>query len=91
MTEQIDRYVSFRNVEWERRTAEVFALLQPHFDGSTSPFWDYFLRQRVIAHAQGLDDLRVLHNFLPTLKDLLEELDDGRTLSRLEELEVLCM
>ncbi|MCE2574314.1 N(2)-fixation sustaining protein CowN [Komagataeibacter sp. FNDCR2] len=91
MSEQIDRYVSFRNVEWERRTAEVFGLLQPHFDTKTSPFWEYFLKQRVIAHYQGLDDLRVLHNFLPTLKDILEDLDDDAALSKLEELEVLCM
>lgn len=91
MSAQIDRYVSFRNVEWERRTAEVFDLLQVHFDTNTSPFWKYFLRQRDIAHYQGLDDLRVLHNFLPTLKDILEGLDDGVTLGKLEELEVLCM
>jgi N(2)-fixation sustaining protein CowN len=91
MSEQIDRYVSFRNIEWERRTAEIFALLQFHFDRETSPFWSYFLAQRAIAHTQGLDDLRVLHNFLPTLKDLLEELDDDAALARLEELEVLCM
>ncbi|MFT8417698.1 MAG: N(2)-fixation sustaining protein CowN [Acetobacter sp.] len=91
MSENFDRYVSFRNVEWERKTAEVFALLQGHFDRNTSPFWGYFLKQRGIAHAQGLDDLRVLHNFLPTLKDILEELEDARTLLKLEELEDRCM
>lgn len=91
MSRNFDRYVSFRNVEWESRTAEVFGLLQPHFDTKSSPFWAYFLKQRAIAHAQGLDDLRVLHNFLPTLKDILEDLEDGRTLRKLEELEDRCM
>ncbi len=91
MSEDFDRYVSFRNVEWEGKTAEVFDLLQTHFDKNTSPFWEYFLKQRGIAHAQGLDDLRVLHNFLPTLKDILEDLDDVGTLNKLEELEDRCM
>lgn len=91
MSEEFDRYVSFRNVEWESKTAEVFGLLQDHFDRNTSPFWGYFLKQRGIAHAQGLDDLRVLHNFLPTLKDLLEDLQDATTLHKLEELEDRCM
>ncbi|MFT8540646.1 N(2)-fixation sustaining protein CowN [Acetobacter sp.] len=91
MAEEFDRYVSFRNVEWESRTAEVFGLLQTHFETRSSPFWDYFLKQRSIAHAQGLDDLRVLHNFLPTLKDILEDLKDAHTLHKLEELEDRCM
>lgn len=91
MSENFDRYVSFKDVAWESRTAEVFDLLQPHFDQNTSPFWAYFLKQRGIAHAQGLDDLRVLHNFLPTLKDILEGLEDGKTLHKLEELEDRCM
>ena len=83
-----ERYVSCRNMEGESKTAEVFGLLQTHFDKKTSPFWVYFLKQRGIAHAQRLDDLRVLHNFLPTLKDILE---DTRTLHKLEELENRCM
>jgi hypothetical protein len=56
-----------------------------------SPFWPYFERQRKWAHAQGLDDLRVLHNFLPTLRELLEHLGDLDTLAMLEDLEESCM
>ncbi|MBB2191823.1 N(2)-fixation sustaining protein CowN [Gluconacetobacter azotocaptans] len=91
MTEQFDRYLTFKDLNWEERADRIFAALQPHFDQETSPFWPYFLKQRAISHRQGLDDLRVLHNFLPTLRDLLEELNDTETLLLLEELEVLCM
>ena len=38
-----------------------------------------------------MDDLPVLHNFLPTIRELLETLDDRDTLAMLEDLEVTCM
>ncbi len=91
MTEQFDRYVSFRGADWEGKTSRVLASLQPHIDQVNSPFWAYFMRQRDLAHRQGLDDLRVLHNFVATLRELLENLGDLKTLAMLEELEETCM
>jgi hypothetical protein len=91
MSEQIDRYVSFKGIDWECKTNQVIAKLQVHMDLADSPFWPYFERQRKWAHEQGLDDLRVLHNFLPTLRELLENLGDLDTLAMLEDLEVACM
>jgi len=86
-----DRYVSFKNCDWEGKCQRVFTLLQDHFDRETSAFWPYFLRQRDLAHHQGLDDLRVLHNYVSTLRELLENLGDMRTLALLEDLEETCM
>lgn len=86
-----DRYVSFIGSDWEKKSERVFAGLQSHFDRQDSPFWPYFLKQRTLAHHQGLDDLRVLHNFLPTLREILENLGDDETLTLLEELEEECM
>ncbi len=91
MTDQYDRYVSFKGSDWEGKSQRVIAGLQDHFERATSPFWAYFYRQRDIAHKQGLDDLRVLHNYVSTLRDLLESLGDTRTLGMLEELEETCM
>jgi hypothetical protein len=86
-----DRYVSFANSDWEGRSSRVMARLQVHIDAADSPFWPYFVRQRRLAHSQGLDDLRVLHNFVATLRELLENLGDREALQLLEELEETCM
>ncbi len=91
MAEVYDRYVSFEGCDWEGRCARVFAGLQDHFDRETSPFWPYFREQRAKAHRQGLDDLRVLHNYVSTLRDLLDDLGDTVTLAYLEDLEETCM
>ncbi|ACB95669.1 N(2)-fixation sustaining protein CowN [Beijerinckia indica] len=91
MTAQVDRYVSFKGIDWVGRSREIFARLQSHIDQANSPFWPYFTRQRKLAHSQGLDDLRVLHNYLPTLRELLENMGDLKTLGMLEELEQICM
>ena len=88
---KFDRYVSFANADWEGRSARVMEGVLAHVEAKDSAFWPYFLRQRDLAHARGLDDLRVLHNFLPTLKELLEELGDAATLEKLEDLEENCM
>jgi hypothetical protein len=91
MTVPFDRYVSFKNADWEGKSQRVIARLQHHIDCNTSPFWSYFAKQRDLAHQRGMDDLRVLHNFLPTIRELLENLDDQQTLAMLEDLEVTCM
>jgi hypothetical protein len=91
MTETYDRYTSFKNADWEAKSQRVLDHLQVHIDGQTSPFWNYFIQQRKWAHQQGMDDLRVLHNFLPTIRELLEGLDDQKTLALLEDLEEGCM
>ncbi len=91
MAADFDRYVSFIGSDWEAKSAQVFACLQRHFDLKDSPFWPYFLKQRALAHRQGLDDLRVLHNFMPTLRELFENLGDAAHLTLLEALEETCM
>lgn len=89
--QRFDRYVSFKNADWEGRTSRVMTEIERHIEAHDSPFWPYFARQRALAHERGLDDLRVLHNFLPTLRELLEELRDTETLALLEDLEEACM
>ena len=91
MREAYDRYVSFQGCDWEGRSERVMARLQDHFERRSSPFWPYFFEQRDKAHRQGLDDLRVLHNYVSTLRELLEELGDLDTLAMLEDLEETCM
>ncbi|MCC9622969.1 N(2)-fixation sustaining protein CowN [Thalassospira sp. MA62] len=86
-----DRYVSFIGCEWEEKCAGVMARLEDHQQRKTSPFWSYFFKERERAHARGLDDLRVLHNYVSTLRELLERLEDDEGLALLEDLEVTCM
>jgi hypothetical protein len=39
----------------------------------------------------GFDDLRVLHTYLPTLRELIADAGDDATLALLEDLEATCM
>ena len=91
MGQQFDRYVSFAGSEWKGCADRIFARLQLHFDQKSSPFWPYFVEKRQEFHAKGMDDLRVLHNYLPTLRELLENLGDDDTLALLEDLEIAFM
>jgi hypothetical protein len=91
MDESADRYVTFRNIDCAGRAQSVVERLQPYIDASENPFWAYFRKQREAAHANGFDDLRVLHNYLPTLRELLSDAGDDDTLALLEALEVTCM
>lgn len=89
--ERPDRYVTFTGMDCDGRTGVVMAAIRASAAVSTSPFWAYFESQRTLAHRRGLDDLRVLHNFLPTLKELLDQEGASETLALLEDLEVTCM
>lgn len=89
--ERPDRYVTFAGMDCDGRTREVMAAIEARAAVSASPFWVYFATQRRLAHGRGLDDLRVLHNFLPTLKELLEGEGAAAELAMLEDLEVICM
>ena len=91
MDEPADRYTSFRNIDCAGKAQQVIDRLQPLFDAADNPFWAYFRRQREDAHAKGFDDLRVLHNYLPTLRELLSDAGDDAALALLEDLEVTCM
>jgi len=92
MTAAFDRYVSFKNADWEGKSQRVMDRLQIHIDAAQNPFWAYFAQKRTeLNQKQGLDDLRVLHNYLPTLREILEDNGDQETLAMLEDLEVTCM
>jgi N(2)-fixation sustaining protein CowN len=92
MSALFDRYVSFRNSDWEGKSQRVMAALQRHIDAAENPFWAYFAEKRIeLRDRQGLDDLRILHNYLPTLRELLEDNGDLDTLALLEDLEVSVM
>ena len=91
MDEQTDRYTTFRNIDCATRAQRVIAGLQPHIDAGENPFWAYFCARRARAHADGFDDLRVLHTYLPTLRELLADAEDAAALALLEDLEVTCM
>lgn len=91
LDQQTDRYVTFKNIDCDGKTRAVMARIEEYVARAGNPFWDYFRQQRALAHGRGLDDLRVLHTYLPTLRELLEELDDQHTLAMLEDLERTCM
>ena len=70
MSASFDRYVSFKHCDWEGRSERVMQRLQRHVDAAENPFWAYFAQKRIeLRDKQGLDDLRILHNYLPTLRE----------------------
>jgi hypothetical protein len=92
MSASFDRYVSFQHCDWEGRSERVMQRLQRHVDAAENPFWAYFAQKRAeLRDKQGLDDLRILHNYLPTLRELLEDNGDLETLKMLEDLEANLM
>lgn len=92
MSVSFDRYVSFQHCDWEAQSQRVMDALQRHIDAAENPFWAYFDKKRTeLRDKQGLDDLRVLHNYLPTLRELLEDNGDLATLALLEDLEAKLM
>lgn len=91
MADEVDRYVTFANIDCAARSRAVVARLQLYVEAAENPFWAYFNRQRDQAHAMGFDDLRVLHTYLPTLRELLADAGDDATVALLEDLEATCM
>lgn len=87
----LERYVSFKNIDCAGKAQRVIDRLQPRIDAGTNPYWAYFEKQRASALQQGFDDLRVLHSYLPTIREILADDEDTRTLALLEDLEETCM
>jgi hypothetical protein len=91
MARRLERYESFRNIDCVGMCREVMQALGRHIDAKKNPFWQYFAMKRERALAAGLDDLRVLHSYVHTIREILTAEGDEPALALLSELEDKCM
>jgi N(2)-fixation sustaining protein CowN len=90
-----DRYVSFRDIDFEGNIAAVLGHLRRHIDDPAkgNAFWDRF-KQR-LAKCEGgeagvADTLLLLHSHVYYMVELFEEHDDAEALAALKKLEEEC-
>lgn len=91
MARSLERYESFLNIDCAAKCARVMEALMVHIEAGDNPFWTYFMKKREQHHAEHLDDLRVLHSYLPTIREILDEKGDAHALALLADLEESCM
>jgi hypothetical protein len=90
-----DRYVSFRDIDFEGNMARVLSHLQRYTDNpeTSNAFWERFknrLAQIETGSGSISDKLLLLHSHVYYLVDLFEEHDDATALSDLKKLEEEC-
>lgn len=90
-----DRYVSFRNIDFDGNMKAVLEHLMRHVDdpAKNNALWDRF-RQRLDAAANGAnagtDALLLLHSHVYYIRELFEEYEDEEALAALAKLEEEC-
>ena len=93
----VDRYVSFRGIDFEGNMRLVLGHLdryvRPGGPAADNPFWKRFLERLAAARAGtgGIaDELLLLHSHVYYLVDLFEDHDDEAALADLQRLEREC-
>jgi len=93
--ENADRYVSFKNIDFEGNMRAVLDHLYRHIDdpAKTNALWSRF-KERLAEAEKGenvrADKLLLLHSHVYFMVDFFEEHDDEEALAALRKLEVEC-
>jgi N(2)-fixation sustaining protein CowN len=90
-----DRYVSFRDIDFEGNMSAVLAHLNRHIGdpAKSNALWDRFRARLAEAEAGGnvrADKLLLLHSHVYYMVDLFEEAEDEEALAALRKLEEEC-
>ena len=86
----IDRYRSFKGIDFDGQAARMLARIEFHTQGSDDPFWAYFFQRRNAKHGMRYDDQLLLSSFVNQIRDLLEAKNDDTGLEWLDQLEREC-
>lgn len=94
-TENGDRYVSFKNIDFEGNMRAVLGHLFRHIDdpAGSNALWERFKERLAEAERGGnvrADKLLLLHSHVYYMVDLFEEREDEAALAALRKLEVEC-
>lgn len=95
MTDQPDRYVSFKGIDCEGNSRRIIERLYSHIDdpAKTNAFWERFKQKLAVADdptKRQADGLCLLCSNVYYIADLFEEYEDEDGLAMLRQLEDEC-
>ena len=86
----VDRYRSFKGIDFDGQARRVLERIERHTRGSANPFWAYFFQRRNATTGMRCDDQLLLSSFVNQIRELFEEHGDETALAWLEQLENEC-
>jgi len=86
----VDRYRSFKGIDFDGQASRMIARIETHTQGSDDPFWVYFFQRRNATEGMRYDDQLLLSSFVNQIRDLLEAKNDATGLDWLDQLEREC-
>lgn len=86
----VDRYRTFKGIDFEGQASRMMARIEQHTQGSDDPFWAYFFKRRNATQGMRCDDQLLLSSFVNPIRELLEARGDEQGLAWLDQLESEC-
>jgi N(2)-fixation sustaining protein CowN len=86
----IDRYRSFKGIDFDGQASRMVARIETHTQGTDDPFWAYFFKRRNATQGMRCDDQLLLSSFVNQIRELLEARGDDEGLAWLDQLEAEC-
>ncbi len=86
----VDRYRTFKGIDFEGQASRMIARIEQHTQGSDDPFWAYFFNRRNATRGMRCDDQLLLSSFVNQIRELLEARSDEEGLAWLDQLEAEC-
>lgn len=98
MSNQPDRYVSYRDIDCAGNSKQLMEMLLRHLDDpeKSNPFWEKFKQKLAQAgqpqpiHGRCLDELFLIHTYINNLYEIFEQYLDTEALTLLEKIEREC-
>lgn len=86
----VDRYRTFKGIDFDGQAARMIARIEAHTQGLDDPFWAYFFQRRNATEGMRYDDQLLLSSFVNQIRELLEAKHDETGLAWLDQLETEC-
>ena len=96
MSDQTDRYVSYKNIDCEGNAKRLMEMLRRHIDdpAKSNPFWEKFKERlaKVGSEENGrrIDEIFLIHNYINNLYEIFEDHDDTEAVALLDRIEQEC-
>lgn len=89
---QIDRYVSFKNINCDGTARHLVERIQYYLDHSSQPnLWlDYFKKKLVERQTMGQDELFFVGSQVNNIRAFFEQFEDVEALNLLDQVEENC-
>ncbi len=98
MTNEPDRYVTYRNIDCEGNAKKLMTMLRKHIDDEekTNAFWEKFkglldqIGKPVENNGRQIDEIFLIHTYINNLYEIFEEYQDETALTLLDQIEREC-